>query len=496
MIQQKIKKMSKIYTYFFLLLISVGITAACSDRSKEPEGEELADNRLMIAAGSADMLATKAYTHDLDSGNIKSGIYYLSYPNDDSKKSFSLATVNFDFASFSESRKRYYTYTIDPELLWSDVKQGDSYLYLDNVKPEYGSASNSIVTFNTSNPFVSGLMDDSNDLLWGSASIERASNYVDFKLHHVMAGVRVKITIDKSETLADQFDLSNAELYLTNIVHVPRTYSRITGDVTIADTPEFENLTLVDILNDGQNQIKWADSYVDDEGNDVYITNNFILPPQSPDINQWPELVVRFPNPSPETQEAKPYLEYFGYLPHAMETDYVGDTNYAMNLGFLREHILEIRTKISQNPPQLVFMPVKVYKWINWGPYTLNANQSGIYSAAGLLNVITYYNNNDYEMLDRFGELRTNESGEEYWYFNIFRHIKIDLSGFDTTTGIMNPNGKKYDFRFNLNNRYRVTVTVDDNGTSYVFTDNNALYNFLAYGTLPTPEEPEEPGQP
>ena len=448
---------------------------------------------LLFGAGAADMLSSRAYTHDDDGGLVHSGIYYLFYQRATNSK-FKLQEIDFGNAKYFSKFDKYYTTAFAPdgksELRWSDIKDTQSMpLYLDNVNSSFGTTSaDSVVTFKNTNPFVAGLMDDSNDLLWGSVPQKRTSRYIDFNLHHVMAGVRVKVIVDNSEKLADSYDLSKAEVYITNLIHTPNKYNRRSGTVSVAEKPEYKTLTLVNTL-DGDAGQNWGSIDIpesDDDEYHIFTTSNFILPPQSITSPERPQVVVRFPNPTAEKQEDKPILEFFGYLPLSMETDYVGGKNYVMQLSFLREHILEIRTKITQNPPQLVFMPVKVYDWVKWGPYTLVGNQEGLYTDKDLYDIISYYSTDNEKMLARFGELITDgKTKEKYWSFDIFKRLTFNL---DRIKGAMAKGNHKYGVKFNLHGHK--VIVVGDDGSVYEIKDNNDFDNLIVNGVLPEPDEP------
>lgn len=436
------------------------------------------DDRVLVTAIAGDLLGSRAYTHDEGDGIVRNGKYWCYYPN--SSSNYVLGEVDFDILKNSTAY-----ITNGKEILRSEIQENKS-LYLDNVSSstdivKYNSTSK-LWVFQNNNPFVMGIMDDSNDLLWGESMVKTNTKYIDFDLHHVMAGVRVKITIDNSENLADDIDLSRAEVFITHLIQKPYAYNRIDGAVTLKDEPQkddYVNLTMVDLIDTDNPKLKWG-SVAHDENNDkieIYTTSNFILPPQSPDSKEWPQLVVRFPNPKPEEADTKPIIEYFGYLPHAMETDYPGGTNYGMNLAFLREHILEIRTKISQNPPQLVFMPVKVYKWINWGPYTLTGNQEGIYDLSDLQFIMEYYNNYSEKMLKRYGELQNGT-----WSFNLWRNLTAKYS--ELANKMPLTDGKQ-NYSFNLHNKYKVTVLDDDGSMMYTLTTGEDLAKLLSTGVGP-----------
>ena len=152
-----------------------------------------------------------------------------------------------------------------------------------------------------------------------------------------------------------------------------------------------------------------------------------------------------------------------------------------MDISFLREHILEIRTMISQNPPQLIFMPVKVYDWVNWGPYTIIGHQEGVYSVRQLLDIISYYEIYNPKMLERYGELRDLED-IKIWVFKIFQNLTVPLE--EIKGKMQHTSSQEYGVAFELNN-HRVTVVDNDGKTLYTITSNSEFTALITEGAEP-----------
>lgn len=496
-----------------IIALTVGLVSCTSEVYESENGIPIQDDRIIIAAASSDMLNTRGFYQTDDDGNVKGGLFYLTFPTTASTinaPKYSRLYVDFDKAVWSEKYNGYYTYTegreSGSELTNDLIGSVPNKLFLDNVDPipVTSSAENdTVVKFpSENNPYAAGLMTNEKDILWGEEQKHSSSNLYNFdELHHVLAGVRIKITIDQSESIMENYDLSEAQVYLSGIIIDPVSFNRTTGDVAISNTPDYKKLYFVNTLDpdnyegidtpDLNEDLGWKDDdKVDDKGNPIYTTQDFILPPQNPNNDNWPELVVRFPNPyynlyELETSEnpEKPYKEFYGKLPKGMFTDYSDATNYGLDLSFLREHILEIRTQISQNPPQLVFMPVKVYNWVNWGPYTLTGNQDGIYDAEDFQIIMSYYNNYNAKMLDRYGDL-TNGN----WNFNIWRNLKLKESDLLGTMPVVEG---RPTYSFSLNN-YRVTVSDDNGQTLYLISSEQELVNLLAKGEKPVSSQPNK----
>ncbi|MCH5214855.1 MAG: hypothetical protein J1E97_06635 [Muribaculaceae bacterium] len=452
------------------LLMSAGF-ASCIENGDDGMTAPNTD-AILIGGTRAEMLATRGgYSTDAD-GNVEEGIFYLTYPTTDSKAdkpAYSRLTADFSQATYYPAYGRSYTRTegteAGQELTNSLIGNTPNRMFLDNVDPtESRTANDTLVKFNQNdNPYRAGLLVPEKDFLWGSVQKHNNSNLYDFDLHHTMAGVRVKISVDNSidGNLVDLYDLSKAEVYITNLQLYPASFSRTTGDVTLAENKEAdEKLVLVNTLGSPSapwgEEIEWKENDATNPEETVYITSEFVLPPQIPSEENWPELVVRFPNPSIEGAAAKPVLEFYGKIPKAMFTNYPEGTNYALDLSFLREHILELRTHLSQNPPELMFMPVMVYDWVSWGPYTVVGQQQGIYSSQQLLDIIDYYKENNTRMLERYGSV---ENGK--WTFNIFNNLKLRHSGIN---GKMPQTIQEYGVSFQLNS-HSMTILGDDGST-------------------------------
>lgn len=489
-----------------LIFLIYGTILSCSNEKESQDVYVLSTDAILIGAATQDPLNTRG-TYDTDDvGNVKGGLFYLTYPKTDSKVSspkYNRLYVDFDKAVYYSKYERYYAYTegkeSGSELTNALIGTSPNMLFLDNVAPASSTANNendTIVKFPaTDNPYTAGVMTSDKDIIWGSIQ-RHSSNLYNFELHHVMAGVRVKITVDRSgdDNLYDKYDLSKAEVYLTNLVLDPVSFTRTTGNVRISAQPVYsDKFRLVNNWgeHDDNETLEWGSvsfenpDDLENPGNPVYTTQNFILPPQTPSDEKWPQLVVRFPNPSPEeVAEGKLYKEFYGNVPRGMFTNYEEGTNYGLDLAFLREHILEIRTQISQNPPELIFMPVKVYNWVTWGPYTVIGHQEGIYDSQQLYQLIGYYEDDNTRMLEKFGELKE-INGLMFWYFNIFSNLTLEL---DKIQGKMKLTTQAYPVTFNLNN-HKIRIT-DSNGTViYTITSNSVFNKLLTEGELPSEEQ-------
>lgn len=486
--------------HIFYIAAAITGLGSCSTEIDSPE-QMLSENEdaVLINAGTSGMLSTRGEYETDEDGNVSAGLFYLTYPTTDSKAEklqFNRLYVDFDKAKFYPKYNRRYAYTegkeTGSELTNAMIGSFPNTLFLDNVDPYSDNAENdTLVIFPVeNNPYTAGLMTIDKDILWGSEQKQTQNRY-DFDLHHRMAGMRVKITVAASENdnLIDQYDLSKAEVYLTNVVLEPYSFNRVNGNVNLAKNPVYSpRFPMVNNLNDdgSEEETGWKSTtteYPDSEenpGDPVYITYDFILPPQAPSEEHWPELVVRFPNPTPEEADEKPYKEFYGKIPKGMFTNYEGKTNYGLDLSFLPEHILEIRTRISQNPPQLIFMPVKVYNWVKWETYTVIGHQEGIYETNQLYDIIRFYQSNNAKMLERYGEIKT-LSNAEVWVFDIFSNLTVELN---QIRGAMQRTDRPNGVVFRLNG-HKIRITDDEDKVIYTITEDSEFNALIVDGIWP-----------
>lgn len=476
-----------------LLLIAAMLVAvsACSSEESPITPSSEAERTFTVTAKVAREIYTRA--HD-ESGNIIGGIYYLTYMPA-SGSSHYVASV--DFAK-EETTPGIGIVTIpdNQELKWANVGGGQTpTFYLDNVSREY-AANNSTLTeiiFNEDAPYKAGIWDQdegSNDLLWSELLAARNDKNINFNLHHNMSRVRVQVTVDRKYAVdPDDLDLEGAVVEISSINQVPISYNRLDGSLTLptvdaTGTAEDYNrvytpLILVDERGTTAeaNKINWAtmpSAEEKEEANSIltYTTKDFVLPPQNLlEDEHRPRLTITLENGK----------TYSGILPHAMEIedDNSDHTNpsYPVTLSFLKEHILTIRTVITEDPPELAFMPVQVVQWVDKGNFSIEAHQAGIYTAQEFENLIKYYNDNNEYQLVRYGRLIEDENR---WMFEFFHSVELD---YNEIAGKMKPdNDKKKDFSFSFNN-YTIYI---NNGNNQEGVTSDQLYKIVT-GTEQTP---------
>lgn len=496
--------------------MTVMLVAFAACESEETIETSSDDTPFRVIAEVAQQVHSRAYD---EYRYIRGGIYRLTYINTDNK-SYYVADVDFHKEN-SEPGIGFVTVPstdpVDRDLTWKKVGGGNTpEFYLDNVGDDDDTPKESklVQNYNPATGIVSftekgkerykaGLYlgdqekdndgyfhgdEGSNDLLWGSTTANRNASPLNFNLHHCMARVKVQVTVDHTNDSDGELSLEGATVSISNLVHTPDSYNRLNGSLSLGENPTYKDLVLVG-KNDGtetDDEYNWATSVrLDPKGKEsesgtteVYTSCDFVLPPQ--DLltdDRRPKLIIRLANGT----------VYSGILPHAMVIDDGGenkdDKAYPVALSFLREHILTIRTLITEDPPELAFMPVWVVQWVEKDEFTIEAHQSGIYKADEFYKLIEYYNaSNEYQLV-RYGKLSGdgNSSGEDKWVFDFWHSVVLEQS---QIAGCMVPGNGKKDFSFNFNN-YTIFLKNGQDSTPEELTAT-ALYNLVTGKTSAT----------
>lgn len=443
------------------------VVAACSSEETPAFPPSLEDDTFTVTAEIAQQLYSRAYQDD---GEVKEGIYYLSYPLNNQNNSYNVASVEFDKEGTTPGIG-IVTVPNNQALEWKDVGGGPTpTFYLDNVSAT-DNASPTRITLGEDNPYKAAIFDDKdgkNDLLWGETMVSRNAKNIYFDLHHNMSRVRVQVTVNHTN---NDLDLTGATVEISSINQKPIAYNRLDGSLELptATTEEerqkiYTTLTLVNYSEEAEEKIEWASSSIDekDQNISIYTTKDFVLPPQDilGDENR-PKLTITLKNGT----------VYSGILPHAMLID--DGTNvepsYPVAFSFLKEHILTIRTLITEEPPQLGFMPVWVVDWVDKGDFTIEAHQSGIYKPEEFYKLIEYYNENNEYQLPRYGRLTPDGKGGEKWEFDFFHFVTLDYDKIHAKMKVgENVKGSQTkDFSFDFN-AYTVSIQkYDSDGNPY-----------------------------
>ena len=439
-----------IYRFQIPLILAAMLVSLGSCVSEDPSAPEIPGASLYVQARVAKTAYTRSYQAE---GPIESGKYYLTYPTPNS--GFSVATVDFDQQGNQTPGLGIVSTSSGAELKWSEIGGSPVDLYLDNVAPQTTQDLDTTVIFSDArNPFVAAPFDSingSNDLLWGTKQVYRDTKSVYFDLHHNMARARVQVQVVHLTNSIEEIDLTDAVVRLTNIYTTPKSYNRRSGTIKVNE----EKTGRVNIVDETS---KWNNYYViegdDDSYTTTYLSSDIVLPPQTlADNENRPRLEIELPDGT----------IYSGILPHAMFIgDDKGELNYPVNLEFLKEHILTIRTIVTEEPPALEFLPVWVIDWVDKGEFTLEAHQSGIYTANEFYRLIKYYQENNEYQLERYGSVKDVDN-RKYWQFDFWSSVQLE---YDNVFNKMHPGAESpLNFQFNYNN-YGIFVVNGDSEQS------------------------------
>lgn len=455
------------------ITLSLVLASCAADGIKDEPDPGFSGSSLFVKAEVTGHTSTRAYQ---EQGIVTSGRYYLTYPQMSDQK-YVLGTVDFDGVP-SEGLGLAYSAN-GTELKWSDVGGSPTSFSLDNVLSALNTQSDdpSLVVFGSDNPYKASVFDTTdgtNDLLWGNSVVARDTRTIGFDLHHNMSRVKVLVKIAHVSESVGEIKLENASVKITNLYSEAESYNRLDGSLNFGQEQEMGDIIIVND-NDATPEYKWV-KRVDETDTTYYYSPDIVLPPQSllEDVNR-PRLVITLEDGT----------EYTGILPHAMLVVKPDATNndlvYPVNLSFLKEHILTIRTIITEEPPQLSFMPVYVTDWVDKGEFTLEAHQAGIYTAEEFSKLIGYYQKNNNYQLVRYGYLFTPDgSSEEMWNFEFFSSVTLD---YKTISNKMKPGtvitgkGEAKPFQFSYNN-YSVYVTNGDE-TDARYVSPTQLYRIV-----------------
>lgn len=392
----------------------------------DPDGEK----PVRIDARTALELQSRAYQA---SGEVNSGTYYLTYTARDKAK----AVAEAKFGDPETGKENgIVTLPSGDRLLWKFITdESVSTFCLDNVPKslDVGDGEGTTVTFGSdNNPFKAGRFDEvngTNDLLWGTRDVSRNAENIHFDLHHNMSRVRVQVTVNRENSTEGALNLDRAEVKITSLIHTPQSFNRLDGTLALGEDPDYDDLVLVHA--DGT--IGWNSDLNKSEGDtEMRTTYDFVLPPQALSDENRPRLVITLADGS----------VYSGILPHAMEINSPEYKNpYPVALSFLKEHILTLRTEITEAPPSLSFMPVTVVEWIDRGSFTLEGHQAGIYTTKDFMDLLDWWAKYNVDQLARYGLLEGDE-----WMFSFWGPIDVksaDIKGQMKVTG-----DTDYHFRF------------------------------------------------
>lgn len=445
---------------------------ACSSDAPDEMPEYDFDFSPRVTACLADHVYARSYQEE---GDVVTGKYYLSYPANNDTKEYTVAIVDFDRQD-AETPGLGIVNTLDgPELKWSDVYGSPVTFYLDNVPQTYGTGA--IVEFTEGdNPFVAGIFDNkegTNDLLWGEKSVNSGTRSLGFDLHHNMSRVRVQVEVRHEDNSVEEITLEGASVKITNLYAESSSYNRLDGTLALKEDGPYE----VQIVKPGVTGYDWVSETEDtEEGKTVYMSPDIILPPQSiAEDAMRSRLEITLKNGT----------VYSGILPHAMliAASPGSELTYPVTLAFLKEYVMTIHTVITEEPPELAFMPVWVADWVDKGEFTLEGHQSGVYTTNEFYRLIQYYKDNNEYQLVRYGYLFTPKDSSDdtqEWNFDFWSSVTLnfsDIAGKMTPGTVVADKGTTKNFTFSFHN-YGVFVYNGDESTAVKVTESQ-LYQIV-----------------
>ncbi len=424
------------------------VLAACTGGMDE-YGREASGN-LVLRAGVDDA----AMTRSIAEGKLPDGKgYRFTYPADASGHSALPCVFTGGVGLVAASDGHFLT--------WADVADSKSYTFcLDNVpSAENGSGEFFGVIFSDEEKgmYAAGKDDaeSTNDIVWGSCTVhDRTSVELDFKMTHRMSRLTVNIVSD------DGTELAGAIVRLCNVVLLPESFDRMTGEVSIAQVPSYGDIVLRDgsepwipepeAGSDGEAAVRYE-----------YMTDAFVFPPQPlRSGNERPRLQVVIPEGDHEGT-------YSAALPTSMTVTSDGMTSIQSLSRFSAGQHLVLNVTLLHNDqkPVLEFRPAAVERRDFKGGFSAVAKREGIYDLGQFVKLIEAYNKlaggTDREkwmrQVDRYGKL---EGGK--WVFNLFTNLSFNMDG--NTELFCDGN-----FTFRM---YGYSVTVSEGGNETVFGEN------------------------
>lgn len=419
---------------------------------------------------------------------IKSGTYYMTYPNYPENTTHSVCRVTFhDGVGVTTTQN-------NKELKWEEIGSltyNDllTNFFLDNVAPPEGIDPNeTVIRFTDSyHPFDAAVYAGDggyNDLLWGYAFVDlHTSAEINIGIHHYLSRVSVMVTVDNTSENAQKINFDKGSVKITNVIKKGESYTRTDGRISLGDNPKYEDLALA--VNGGWESV---DTDETNEKISYYQTKNFVLPPQALRTDEErPRLVLDVP------QSDGSIRTYSGVIPRVMMVN-----GSPAALAFDPEKNLTLKVKISQDRLRIESIAAYVQDWVNKGTFSVRADHAYIGNTEDLMDLIAIYQEQDYEQIKQYGYRHMDANGVVTWSFNIFGELEIEVE--KATEKMREPSP---DFSFDMTSHY-FTLIYDD-GTKRMFGSydpmnyeaaRNAetiLHDLLRFGTVPDPKDGTDP---
>lgn len=455
---------NKSFLLVFCFTALLFLSAACSNDMESGTRSESAPP-FRIGAQIVQNNASRAY---VASGPVDEGYFYITYVNLEGKNDLALV----DFRGGVGAVTKDGVVLEWPEIGLNSDSQTLSTFYLDNV-PGNSFSDEGLVTFTDSyHPFDAGefdIIEGTNDLLWGMRQISRNAPVVNFELQHCLSLLNVEVKVDEAlDVPIEELDIENAVVKITNLQHKAEKYDRLTGKLTLPENGKYEDLTLVDKTHG------WAKHMEEINGNTkvlTYLSKDFVLPPQELlTTEERPRFTITFPG-----KDGKDGVTYSGMIPRTMEIQQPDGTIIPMTLSLLRGQEMTIHVRVSQDPLEIIFLPVTVVDWVSKGTFMLGVNQAGFDEASDLYGFIEALESGEPAKMERYGYQK--DGG---WIFNIFCDLTFNLSEVQNKLSEVS-----FPFSFDMNN-WTITVVDEESGESYEITTSDQFVNLLTKGELPS----------
>lgn len=573
------------YFQYILSAFAVALIAgaSCKDDDFNINGDRTpsTEGMLMVRAKVSHPQSTRSY---IPYGPVTSGSFVISYPytyawvtGEQYGKQFHFnyhfGTVTFGFAGEETTGfVNIGTGTAPRELTWSSSNSSSnegiiyypsaskpSPLYLDNMPYIPRNASTNAVQVDTiydvttipDMPFKPGVFDDvngTNDLLWGTTSILRGTDFVEFDLYHRMTLLNITVNVDNTDPSGYKTDLSNAKIWIDGLLLEPKSYLRKYGELrfesrisateiassipeelydtsfTLVEPPTADDGDVPDGDGEGENEepawnsLTWSVKPSEITNSmQTYRTKDFVFVPQTlrQGATTRPRLVIQVPrddvnsaiNPGYYDDD---YIYYVANLPYTMTImNDDGTEGGLMTFDFLRGYEISLTTKLKPGEPELLFAPVTVEPWVWKGSFKPESRQAGIFNPADFYNLVETYQENNSFWLGRYGFISAANQASGKWTFQFNSgELKLEIDRIMGTmypgTAKAGPNGEEFtppfvfDFRNRNQNYVMPNGKVVPMGTST--TAQNTLFDIVTaernvgVGYLPqSPEPPEEP---
>lgn len=426
------------------------------------------EDAVRIGAGvSATQTTRGAVGYIPETDAVSDGTFHLIYNTAGSSTTYGHARVEFGDPEGPTTGFAYYEEGgVEKELKWRNVygNSGQSAssqsFYLTNLSPDrYTTSSTTALRqwrfHNVENPFVASPLDKvdgTNDILLGVTSASLSTGKVQFDMKHTLS--LLKVTIEVYGASDDFFvELQDAEVSVTDVCKTlvsvytaaPTSYSYQEDAAAAPSTNNgygtYSDAGVLTLVKPGDETIRWANDTGSEPETDadgvrkkVYVTKEFIIPPQSIPPSPMPKITDEYTGARPKLTVKVPksvvaggttdgYVTYSGYIPDVMFSVLADGTLSPQpeNIAFKSGTQLNIRATINSPETDLVFAPVVVEPWTGVATSIVTTRQAGIYNERQWRAMVEAFTAGDLRELERYGYW----DGEGNFVFQIWAGLII-----------------------------------------------------------------------